>query len=98
MPKKCLVAYYVDNLGKTRWKCPKSMGVAITGPITAKHCWMYKCPGITPLPEIDLCKAPSCTEKTMSKKSLYCSRKCKSRESSRKHRLKKKNERSSPVQ
>jgi hypothetical protein len=91
MPRECLVDYYMSSEGETRWKCPKSMGTPITGPTTRKYCWMYKCPGVKPLPEMTLCKTESCKNLRSSTHTLYCSPKCKSRESSRRYRLKRKN-------
>lgn len=89
---KCKVQYYLDSNNNLRWQCPNSMGTPITGPAHREKCWRYNCKGRKEIDPRLLCKAEGCQKLRQSPKSLYCNNKCKSRESSRKYRLKKKNE------
>ena len=92
MPQKCPVHYYMDENQKLKWKCPKSLGAARTGFASSEKCWMYKCPGRKEIDPLLICKTKGCTKLRRTPKSQYCNQKCKSRESSRLHRLRKKNE------
>ena len=92
MPK-CSVTYYTDpQTNKLRWSCPK--GLTRTSHLaTTTKCWRYNCPGAKPLPSQTLCKTFNCNNLIRNiKNAKYCSLKCKSKESSRIYRLKKKNE------
>tara|TARA_B100000902_G_C26754455_1_gene642587 strand:- start:221 stop:463 length:243 start_codon:yes stop_codon:yes gene_type:complete len=74
------------------WSCPQGLtGTRHVG--TATKCWRYNCPGAKPLPKEYICTAYECNNLIRNVKGAkYCSLKCKSKESSRIYRLKKKNE------
>jgi hypothetical protein len=76
---------------KTKWKYPQSLGTARTGFTSSEKYWMYKHPGrkeIDPL----IYKANGCVKLRRTPKSQYYNQKCKSKESSRLYKLRKKNE------
>jgi|11_taG_2_1085331.scaffolds.fasta_scaffold00325_21 hypothetical protein len=91
--KKCLVDYYIDSeTGKAMWSCNEGLSKSVH-PITSERCWRYNCPGIK---KQDFLAAKQCNYLNCvnlirnSKKAKYCSLKCKSKESSRRYRLKSK--------
>ena len=90
MPK-CLVTHYLNpETNKLMYVCHK--GLSLTKFSTkVNRCWRYNCPGVRPLDDGVTCKTPGCESLKSPGKSLYCSQKCRSRESSRKYRQKKKN-------
>jgi hypothetical protein len=98
MPK-CLVTHYTDKeTNRLMWACPK--GLTSTSHIaTATKCWRYNCPGIRELPLNLRCAHEGCDSLANgSEKAKYCSKQCKSKESSRRYRMKKKNEQESTDQ
>lgn len=94
MPK-CLVTHYTDpQSGKLKYLCREGL-TATSININATRCWRHNCPGLReiPLPTTQICNYINCTKPVRSGlKTKYCSLKCKSKESSRLYRLKKKNE------
>lgn len=92
MPE-CHVTYYTDNrTKKLMWSCSK--GLTGTRCIaSATRCWRYNCPGASKRPLEDLCLHANCDNSIRAGKGTkYCSLKCKSKESSRRYRIRKKNE------
>lgn len=94
MPK-CLVSHYVDpETGRLQYICRKGLTPSKVS-LTADSCWRHNCPGIRHLPKpvLRICNHLNCTAPLKGDKSKkYCSPQCKSKESSRLYRLKKKNE------
>jgi hypothetical protein len=92
--RKCLVDYYIDpNTNKRMWSCNQGL-TSSTHIATATRCWRHNCPGIRVVQENSPqeCGYLNCTKPIRnSPKAKYCSLKCKSRESSRKYRIKIKN-------
>ena len=74
------------------WACPK--GLTGTSSIaSSERCWRYNCPGVKQRPQSALCGHANCDNSIREiKGAKYCSLKCKSKESSRRYRIKKKNE------
>lgn len=93
MPK-CYVDYHYDRDRKAvMWTCKR--GLTPSKHIaTAERCWRHNCPGIRKIDfNITTCAHLNCSEPVRERKDAkYCSLKCKSKESSRLYRLKKKNE------
>ena len=89
----CLVTYFYDNkTNRQMWSCNKGL-TRSTHPATSERCWRYNCPGINKKckPEIKICNYIYCQKPVRNAvKAKYCSLKCKSKESSRKYRLKQK--------
>lgn len=89
--RKCLVDYHVDPCtNKRMWSCNQGL-TRSTHIATATRCWRYNCPGIhvQEQPTIQECAYLNCTKPVRNvEKAKYCSLKCKSKESSRKYRLK----------
>jgi hypothetical protein len=89
--RKCLVEYIVDpKTNKQLWSCNKGLSRSVHV-ATATHCWRYNCPGIhvQEIPKLKECSYLKCTNTlTQSAKTKYCNPKCKSKESSRRYRLK----------
>ena len=89
---KCLVEIYTDpTTSKKHYICKKGLNLTKLS-ISADKCWRYKCPGIRKI-NLNICNHLGCNETVRAVKGAkYCSLKCKSKESSRLYRLKKKNE------
>ncbi len=89
--RKCLVDIHFDpDTNKPQYVCKNGLSLTKVS-INADRCWRYKCPGIRKI-ELDVCSYSSCNETVRNAKGAkYCSLKCKSKESSRLYRLKKKN-------
>ena len=94
MPK-CLVIHCTDEKsGNLMYLCKRGLSPTKI-PLHADRCWRYNCPGLRKLktPVIPKCNHANCNNPIRSgEKTKYCSLKCKSKESSRLYRLKKKNE------
>ena len=90
--RKCLVELYIDpSDNKPSYVCNQGLSLTKVS-IESDRCWRYKCPGIRKI-ELNSCNYSSCNEPVKNiKGAKYCSLKCKSKESSRLYRLKKKNE------
>jgi len=90
--RKCLVELYSDPITKeSKYICKKGLNLTKIS-INSERCWRYKCPGIRKI-ETNICNYINCTNTVRNAKGAkYCSLKCKSKESSRLYRLKKKNE------
>ena len=92
--RKCLVSHYTDKSGKTMYLCREGL-TATKISLCATRCWRHNCPGLRQIPQqtVPTCNSIKCNNLVRAgSKTKYCSLKCKSRESSRLYRLKKKNE------
>ena len=92
MPK-CLVTYYTDSkTNKLMWACPKGL-TSTKHTATTTKCWRYDCPGARELPANSQCSHDGCSNSIRNvERAKYCSKQCKSRESSRRYRIRKKDE------
>lgn len=94
MPK-CLVTHYTDpRSGDLMYLC--RVGLTPTKiSLHSERCWRHNCPGLRQikLPTIPKCNYANCDKPIRpTPRAKYCSLKCKSKESSRLYRMKKKNE------
>jgi hypothetical protein len=89
---KCLVGLQYDpDTNKPYYICRKGLNITKLS-INSERCWRYRCPGIRKI-ELNTCNYLNCNQTVRNTKGAkYCSLKCKSKESSRLYRLKKKNE------
>jgi len=98
MPK-CLVSHYTEPAtGRLVYVCREGLNATKLS-IKATRCWRHNCPGIRELPKpvpptTPICNYLNCNKPVRLSQNLrntkYCSQQCKSRESSRVYRMKKK--------
>ena len=98
MPK-CLVSHYTEPTGELVYVCREGLSATKLS-IKASRCWRHNCPGIRhiPVPQTtptSVCNYLNCNNPVRvsqnSRNTKYCSKQCKSRESSRVYRMKKRN-------
>ena len=97
--RKCLVSHYTEPTGELIYVCREGLNATKLS-LKATRCWRHNCPGIRQLPQPqplqdEVCNYLNCTNPIRvsqnSRTTKYCSKKCKSRESSRVYRMKKRN-------
>lgn len=90
--RKCLVELQYDpETNQPHYICKQGLNVTKLS-LKSERCWRYRCPGLRKI-EVKNCSHLNCNKTVRNVKGAkYCSLKCKSKESSRLYRLKKKNE------